>query len=70
MAISIDNLRIGLKYHLKNYGEVADFVVLEKTAEDDFKVKDLNTLEIYQFQDLIRFGIAHDYELYEISHKR
>lgn len=69
MAISIDNLRIGLKYHLKNYGEERDFVVLEKTAEDDFKIKDLNTLEIYQFQDFIRFGIATDYELYEISWK-
>lgn len=67
MAISIDNLRIGLKYHLKNYGETTDFVVLEKTAEEDFKIKDLNTLETYQFQDLIRFGRSNDYELYEIN---
>lgn len=66
MAISIDNLRIGLRYHLKNYGENTDFEVLEKTAENDFKVKDLHTLETYHFQDLIRYGIAKDYELEEI----
>lgn len=66
MAISIDNLRVGLKYHFKNYGEVLDFEVMERTAEDDFKVKDIHTLEIYHFQDLIRYGVAKDYELDEI----
>lgn len=67
MAISIDNLRVGLRYHLKNYGEVVDFEVMEKTAENDFKLKDIHTLETYHFQDLIRYGIAKDYELEEIS---
>lgn len=67
MAILTDNLRVGLKYHLKNYGEVVDFEVIEKTAEDDFKVKDIRTLETYHFQDLIRYGVAKDYELEEIS---
>lgn len=67
MAISIDNLRVGLKYHLKNYSEIVDFEVLEKTADNDFKIKDLNTLEIYQFQEFIKYGIAKDYELEEIG---
>lgn len=67
MAISIDNLRVGLRYHLKNYQEEVDFEVIEKTAEDDFKVRDIHTLETFHFQDLIRYGIAKDYELEEIS---
>lgn len=66
MAISIDNLRIGLRYHLKNFGEVTEFEVLEKTSENDFKIKDLNSLETFHFQDLIRYGISKDYELEEL----
>ena len=67
MAISIDNLRVGMKYHIRNYDEIADFEVLEKTAENDFKIKDLNTLETYHFQDLVKYGMAENYELHEIN---
>ncbi len=67
MAISIDNLRIGLRYYLKNFDERTEFEVLEKISENDFKVKDLHSLETFYFQDLIRFGISKDYELEELG---
>jgi len=67
MALSFENIRVGKKYILKNYGEKALFQVLEKTADNDFRVKDLQTLEYYMISDLIRYGKGNDYDFYELE---
>lgn len=69
MPISIDNLRVGLRYRLENYGEKVEFEVLEKLSDNDFRIKDLQTLEVFNFQDLVRYGMAKDYELRELHWK-
>lgn len=65
MAISLDNLRVGRKYYMRNYGESFDFEVIEVLLNDDFKIKNVSSLEILLFSDLIKFGIGQDYELEE-----
>lgn len=67
MALSFENIRVGKKYILKNYGEKALFQVLEKTSDNDFRVKDLQTLENYMISDLIRYGKGNDYDFYELE---
>ena len=64
--MSIDNMRVGKTYFLKNLGENTSFMVLETAGNNDFKVKDLLTLETYFFGDLIQYGMGDDFELYEL----
>lgn len=64
--MSIDNMRVGKNYFLRNYGETTSFLVLETTGVNDYKIKDLLTLEMYRFHNLIQYGIGEDFELYEI----
>jgi hypothetical protein len=64
MSISLDTIRVGKRYYLINHGERHEFIVLEKLTNQNFKVKDLYTLEIYELQDLIHLGKGKDYELY------
>lgn len=66
MPISTDVLRVGKKYFLRNYGERFEFTVLEVLIQNDFRLKDLNSLEEYKLQDLIRFGKGKDYDLQEL----
>jgi hypothetical protein len=66
MAMSFDNLRIGRRYFLRNYGEEFKFQV-EKIPEDGvYVVKDLLTLEVYVLNDLVQYGIGKDFELEEL----
>jgi hypothetical protein len=65
--MSIDNLRIGKNYFLRNFGETSSFVVLETIGKDDFRLKDLLTMEMYLLSDLIRFGMGSDFDLYELD---
>ncbi len=67
MPISFDNIRIGKKYFLTNYGEVSEFVVLEGLGVNNYKLKDLTSLEIYTLDDLTRYGKSDDFDLYEIK---
>ncbi len=65
-TMSYDNMRVGKRYFLRNHGETASFLVLETAGKDDFKIKDLLTLDNYLFGDLIRYGRGADFELFEI----
>jgi hypothetical protein len=65
MAMSFDSLRVGKKYILKNLGERNEFQVQERKNNDDFIVKDIYSLEIYNLKDLIKYGKGKDYDLYE-----
>ncbi|GAA4427473.1 hypothetical protein GCM10023188_10580 [Pontibacter saemangeumensis] len=66
MAISMDNLRRGKKYRLTNYGESFDFQVVEMPEDGIYRVKDLNTLDIYLLHDLVRYGKGRDFDLEEL----
>ena len=65
--MSFDNIRVGKKYYLSNYGEESRFEVLEALSDENFKVKDLISLDIYELNDLIKYGTSDDFELLEIS---
>lgn len=64
--MSVDNMRVGNNYFLRNYGETSSFIILETSGSKDFKIKDLLSLEVYFFGQLIQYGIGEDFELYEI----
>ncbi|MBD8487256.1 hypothetical protein IFO69_00710 [Echinicola sp. CAU 1574] len=66
MAIALDNLRVGRLYYLVNYGEKRQLEVLAKLGRDNFQVKDLDTLEIYEMEELLQWGIGKDYDLDEL----
>ena len=66
MAISFESLRVGKRYILKNYGENVSFIIEEKTADNDFLVKDIFTLEKYKLSDFIKYGKGEDYDLGEM----
>jgi len=66
-SMSIDNLRVGKCYYLKNHGDATSFLVLEVVDERDFKIKDLLTLEVYQLSDLLKYGIGNDFRLNEMD---
>jgi len=66
MSISFDTIRVGKKYYLINHGDRHEFKVIEKLQGQDFKLKDLHTLELYTLEELVRYGRGKDYELYEL----
>jgi hypothetical protein len=67
MTMSFDNIRVGKKYYLYNYGEESRFEVLEALSDENYKVKDLISLDIYELHDLVKYGKSDDFELVEIS---
>jgi hypothetical protein len=67
MAIALDNLRVGRRYLLVNQGEVRKLEIISRLSGDNFKVKDLETLEYYTIEELLRWGKGKDYELDELG---
>ncbi|MGM0946252.1 MAG: hypothetical protein ACQEW9_13785 [Bacteroidota bacterium] len=66
MAIALDNLRVGRRYLLINQGEVRKLEIITRLQGDNFKVKDLDTLELYTLEELLQWGRGKDYDLDEI----
>jgi hypothetical protein len=66
MPIALDNLRVGRKYILVNQGEVRKLEIMSRLRGTNFKVKDLDTLELYTIEELLRWGIGKDYDLDEL----
>lgn len=66
MPVALDNLRVGRVYRLINYGEEREIEILSRLSGKNFKVKDLATLEIYELEELLRWGIGSDYDLDEL----
>ena len=66
MAIALDNLRVGRVYRLVNQGEVRKLQIIDRLSGDNFKVKDLDTLEFYTIFELLQWGKGKDYDLDEI----
>lgn len=65
-GLSFNALRVGKKYRLANFGDTYEFEVERILVNDDFKVKDLHTLERYLLKDTIKFGKGKDFEIREI----
>ena len=66
MAMSFDNLRIGRRYYLRNYGEEFTFQVEKIPYDGVYVVKDLLTLDVYELNDLVKYGIGKDFDLQEL----
>ncbi|PRY90972.1 hypothetical protein [Mongoliibacter ruber] len=66
MAIALDNLRVGRVYDFQNNGEVRRLEILARLSGENFRVKDLDTTEIYTTEELLRWGKGKDYELDEV----
>ena len=66
MPIALDNLRVGRKYQLVNMGEVRKLEIIARMGGANFKVKDLDTLELYTIEELLQWGIGKDYDIDEI----
>ena len=65
-GISFDNIRVGNRYILKNYDDIYEFEVMERLSNDNYKLKDLHTLERYELDDLVRWGKGKDFEVSEM----
>ena len=66
MALALDNLRVGRVYRLVNQGEIRKIEVIDRLAGENFKVKDLDTLEYYTLYELLQWGRGKDYDLEEL----
>lgn len=65
-GLSFNALRVGKKYRLINFGDTYEFEVERILMNDDFKVKDLHTLERFLLKDVVKFGRGKDFELREL----
>ena len=66
MPLALDNIRVGRVYRFVNYGEVRMLEVVERTGRENFQVKDLDTLEFYTLEELLRYGKGKDYDIEEV----
>ncbi len=66
MATSFNNLRVGKKFRLVNFGESFDFEVLEIMSDGDCQLKDVYSLENYTLYDLIRYGKGNDFDVNDL----
>lgn len=66
MPMSLDNLRVGRRYRFVNQGEVRKLQVMDRLHGDNFSVKDLDTLELYTIEELLRWGKGKDYDIDEL----
>jgi hypothetical protein len=66
-GLSFNALRVGKKYRLVNFGDTYEFQVERILVNDDFKVKDLHTLERFLLKDVIKFGTGKDFEIRELE---
>lgn len=67
MSMSFDNIRIGKKYCIKNFGETFEFTVEKRKSENDFFIKDLYTLETNSLKELVKYGKGNDFDFFQIE---
>ncbi|UII33525.1 hypothetical protein LVD17_06775 [Fulvivirga ulvae] len=65
-GLSINAMRVGWKYRLRNFDETFEFETLKKLNSENFLLKDLHTLEKYELHDLVKFGRGGDFEISEL----
>ncbi len=65
MPLAINSLRIGHTYYIRNYDEENKFELVQITPEEKYIAKDIETLEVFDLEEITRYGIGKDYELIE-----
>ncbi|MFY0591672.1 hypothetical protein [Roseivirga sp.] len=65
MSQSFNNLRVGKRFKLVNFGEVFEFEVVEIFDDGDCKLRDFSTLDQYSLYDLIGLGKGSDFHISE-----
>jgi hypothetical protein len=65
-GLSFDVLRVGKKYKLVNYGEKYEFEIEKILFNNDFKVRDIHTMERYNLKDTFKFGKGKDFEIRDL----
>jgi hypothetical protein len=65
-GLSFDVLRVGHRYYMINHGDRYEFEI-ERILADDFKVKDIHTLERFLLKDVLKFGKGKDFEIRELE---
>jgi len=66
MNASFDIIRTGKTYLLINFGEEWKFKVMEILANDDCKIKMIDTLEEQLLSELIAYGKSADFTFDEL----
>ena len=67
MSKSFNNLRVGKRFRLTNFGEVSEFEVVEIMGDGDCVLKDIYTLELYKLYDLIGLGKGEDFDIEDLG---
>ncbi|SNT29688.1 hypothetical protein SAMN05421640_3265 [Ekhidna lutea] len=65
-GLAFSSMRVGKKYRLVNYGEKSEFTLIEVVGRNDYRLKDLFSMENYLMSDLTQYGKGEDFELREI----
>ena len=65
-GLAFSSMRVGKRYRLINYGEKTEFILKEVFPRDEYKLKDLHSLEEYYMSELVKYGMGEDFELREI----
>lgn len=65
-GMAFSSMRVGKRYRLINYGEKSEFILMEVIGRNDYRLKDLASMENYLMSDLIQYGKGEDFELREI----
>jgi hypothetical protein len=66
-GLSFDVLRVGKRYFLVNFGERFEFEIEKILYNQDFKVKDIHTLERYNLKEAFKFGKGKDFEIRDLD---
>ena len=67
MSISVESVRVGKKYFLRNNREYHEFKIIRATGSNDFICEDLSSMERYKLSELTVYGIGKDYEFFELD---
>lgn len=65
-GLAFSSMRVGKKYRLLNFREKSEFTLVEVEGRNDYRLRDIHTMEYYMMSDLTRFGKGEDFELREI----
>ncbi|MEQ8906492.1 hypothetical protein [Ekhidna sp.] len=65
-GLAFSSMRVGKRYRLVNYGEKSEFVLMEVVGRNDYRLKDISSMEDYLMSELIQYGKGEDFELREI----
>jgi len=65
--LAVNNLRKGSKYSITNHGDSCVFEVLEFIGDENYRIKDISTLEIITLDEFLRWGTGEDFELVEFE---